>query len=95
MVVGKVVGTITSSSVNIEIQGGRYLLVNSCDQSGQVKNNFFVALDLVSAGYGELVMISESTSARETPTTTNKAVDAIIVGIIDLIDENGKVVYKK
>ena len=61
----------------------------------KLKNDFLVALDLVSAGNDELVMISESTSARETPTTTNKAVDAIIVGIIDMIDENDKVVYKK
>jgi microcompartment protein CcmK/EutM len=95
MVLGKVVGTITSSSIKVEIPGGRYLLVNKCNQAGQVKNDFLVALDLVSAGNDELVMISESTSARETPTTTNKAVDAIIVGIIDMIDENDKVVYKK
>ena len=95
MILGKVVGTITSSSNSIEISGGRYLLVNKCDQKGKLKNDFLVALDLVSAGKDELVMISESTSARETTTTQNKAVDAIIVGIIDMIDESDKVVYKK
>lgn len=95
MVLGKVVGTITSSSNSIEISGGRYLLVNKCDQKGKLKNDFLIALDLVSAGKDELVMISESTSARETTTTQNKAVDAIIVGIIDMIDESDKVVYKK
>lgn len=95
MILGKVVGTITSSSNSIEISGGRYLLVNKCDQKGKLKNDFLIALDLVSAGKDELVMISESTSARETTTTQNKAVDAIIVGIIDMIDESDKVVYKK
>jgi microcompartment protein CcmK/EutM len=95
MILGKVVGTITSSSNSIEISGGRYLLINKCDQKGKLKNDFLVALDLVSAGKDELVMISESTSARETTTTQNKAVDAIIVGIIDMIDESDKVVYKK
>ncbi len=95
MILGKVVGTITSSSNAIEISGGRYLLVNKCDQKGKLKNDFLVALDLVSAGNDEMVMISESTSARETPTTKNKAVDAIIVGIIDMIDESDKVIYKK
>lgn len=95
MVLGKVVGTITSSSNSIEISGGRYLLINKCDQKGKLKNDFLVALDLVSAGKDEMVMISESTSARETTTTQNKAVDAIIVGIIDMIDESDKVVYKK
>ncbi len=95
MILGKVVGTITSSSNSNEISGGRYLLVNKCDQKGKLKNDFLVALDLVSAGKDELVMISESTSARETTTTQNKAVDAIIIGIIDMIDESDKVVYKK
>lgn len=95
MILGKVVGTITSSSNDIEISGGRYLLVNKCDQKGKLKNDFIVALDLVSAGNDEMVMISESTSARETPQTKDKAVDAIIVGIIDQIDENEKVTYKK
>jgi microcompartment protein CcmK/EutM len=95
MILGKVVGTITSSSNGIDIQGGSYLLVNKCNQKGELKNDFLVALDLVSAGNGELIMISESTSARETKTTSNKAIDAIIVGIIDLMDENDKVVYKK
>jgi len=49
----------------------------------------------VSAGYDELVMISESSSARQTPLTNNKPVDAIIVGIIDVIDENETIVYRK
>ncbi len=95
MILGKVVGTIASSTYAIEIPGSRFLLVNKCDQQGKLKNDFLVALDLVSAGNDEMVMISESTSARETPTTTNQAVDAIIVGIIDMIDENDQVVYKK
>ncbi|MCD6179110.1 MAG: EutN/CcmL family microcompartment protein [Bacteroidales bacterium] len=95
MILGKVVGTITSNSNSIEISGGRYLLVNKCDQKGKLKNDFLVALDLVSAGKDEMVMISESTSARETTTTKNKPIDAIIIGIIDMIDESDKVVYKK
>ena len=95
MVLGIVEGTITSNQNSFDIPGGRYLLINKCNQAGKIKNEFLIALDLVSAGKNEMVMISESTSARETPTTRNKAVDAIIVGIIDKIDENDKVVYKK
>jgi len=93
MVLGKIAGTITSSANSIDIPGGRYLLVNKCNQQGQLKNDFLVALDLVSAGNDEMVMVC--TAARETPTTRNKAIDAVIVGIVDTIDENEKVVYKK
>ena len=95
MTLGIVEGTVTSDQNSFDIPGGRYLLVNKCDQAGKLKNDFLVALDLVSAGKDEMVMIAESTSARETPTTQNKAVDAIIVGIIDKIDEEDIVVYKK
>lgn len=95
MDLGIVEGTVTSDQNSFDIPGGRYLLINKCDQSGKVKNDFLVALDLVSAGKDEMVMIAQSTSARETPTTKNKAVDAVVVGIIDKIDEEDNVVYKK
>lgn len=95
MILGKVVGTVVSTNKNIGIEGAKLLLVEKCNQKGEKKNDFLVALDLVGAGNDELVMISESTSARETPTTKNKPIDAIIVGIIDTIDENENVVYRK
>lgn len=95
MDLGIVEGTITSNQNSFDIPGGRYLLINKCSQAGELKNDFVVALDLVSAGKDEMVMIAQSTSARETSTTKNKAVDAIVVGIIDKIDEEDKVVYQK
>ena len=66
-----------------------------CNTKGETIGNFLVALDLVGAGYDEVVMISQSTSARETPITKNKPIDAAIVGIIDVMDEFEKVVYRK
>jgi microcompartment protein CcmK/EutM len=95
MIIGKVVGTVVSSTKNDSIDGARYLLIDKTNQSGQSKGDYLVALDLVGANKEELVMISESSSARETKETINKPVDAIIVGIIDMIDENDKVIYKK
>jgi microcompartment protein CcmK/EutM len=95
MILAKVVGTVTSSKVNANIEGAKYLLVEKANQKAETKNDYLVALDLVGAGSGELVMISESTSARETELTTNKPIDAIIIGIIDVIDENDTIVYKK
>lgn len=95
MILGKVAGTVVSTKKNIDIKGAKFLLIDKCNHKGEKKNDFLIALDLVGAGSGELVIISESTSARETPTTTNKPIDAIIVGIVDVIDENEKVVYKK
>lgn len=95
MILGKVVGTVVSSSTRIDIPGAGYLLIEKCSQSGEQKNDFLVALDLVGAAKGEMVMISEGSTARETPATAGKPLDAIVVGIVDLIDENEKVVYQK
>jgi microcompartment protein CcmK/EutM len=95
MILGKVVGTVVNSTQNIDISGPRFLLIDKCNQKGERKSDFIVALDLVSAGYDELVMIAESSSARQTPVTNNKPVDAVIVGIVDVIDENEIIIYRK
>lgn len=95
MILGKVVGTVVSTKSNINIVGAKFLLVEKCNPKGEKKGDFVIALDILGAGKDEMVMISESTSARETSETTNKPIDALISGIIDVIDENEKVVYRK
>jgi len=95
MILAKVVGTVISSTKSDEITGARYLLVEKSNQFGETNDDYVVALDLVGANNNELVMVSESSPARDTLETVNKAVDAIIVGIVDIIDENDKVVYRK
>lgn len=95
MVLGKVVGTVVNSKSNIGIEGARFILIDKCNQKGEKKGDFIVALDILGVAKDELVMISTSTSARETNITKNKPIDALITGIIDVIDENDKVVYKK
>lgn len=95
MILGKVKGTVISTEKNINIPGAGFLLIEKCNTKGETKGDFLVALDLIGAGNNEMVMISQSTSARETPVTKDKPIDAVIVGIIDLIDEYDNVVYRK
>lgn len=95
MILGKVTGTVVSTTLNDGMAGSRYLLVDKTDQSGIPKGDFLVALDIIGVASGELVMISEGSPARETPATVGKPIDALIVGIVDLIDENDTVVYRK
>lgn len=95
MILGKVVGTVVSSSSSIGIEGTTFLLIEKCTQAGVLKNDYIVALDLVGAGRDEMVMVSEGSTARETPLTVGKPLDALVVGIIDIIDENEIVIYRK
>jgi microcompartment protein CcmK/EutM len=77
------------------IRGTKYLLVRTCSQRGAPGKNHIVALDLVGAGRGEMVIIAQGSSARQTKMTFEKPIDAVIAGIVDLIEEKGKMVYRK
>jgi len=95
MILGKVVGTIVCSTRNDRLEGARYLLVDKTNQHGVKKGDYLVALDIIGAGNDELVLVTEGSPSRETPLTVNKPVDALVVGIVDMIDENEKVIYRK
>jgi microcompartment protein CcmK/EutM len=96
MMMAKVVGTVIPNQIAAGAPtGGRWLLVESSDQSGTGKGEFHIALDLVESGPGELVLVCQGSTARQTHQTTDQPLDALIVAIIDLIDQNDETVYKK
>ena len=45
----------------------------------------FVAVDMLGAGVGDLVLITQGSSARMTPETKNMPIDAVIIGIVDQV----------
>jgi microcompartment protein CcmK/EutM len=53
-----------------------------------------VALDTVGAGEGQLVLVTQGSSARMTEQTKNLPADAVIVGIVDSAEYAGKAFYK-
>jgi carbon dioxide concentrating mechanism protein CcmL len=95
MIFGKVVGTVVCSTKNDSMEGSRYLLVEKTDQHGGRKGDYLVALDIIGVGHDELVLVTEGSPSRETPLTVNKPFDALIVGVVDMIDENDSVIYRK
>ena len=54
-----------------------------------------VAVDTVGAGEGELVLVTQGSSARLTPETKNLPVDAVIIGIVDTVHVGPGCVYHK
>jgi carbon dioxide concentrating mechanism protein CcmL len=95
MILGKIVGTVVCSSRSDGIEGARYLLVEKTNSHGEKKGDYIVALDIIGVGYDELVLITEGSPSRETPITVNKPFDALVVGIVDQVDENDRVIYRK
>ncbi len=95
MIFGKIVGTVVSTQIDDGIKGKKCLLVQTCNHKGEVNNNYLVAVDLVGAGVEEVVIISQGSSARQTEITHQKPVDCVIVGIVDMVEEHDKIVFKK
>ncbi len=54
-----------------------------------------VALDTLGAGQNEFVLITQGSSARLTPETKDKPIDAVIVGIVDQVHVEQLCVYTK
>ncbi len=95
MILAMVTGTVVTTQKADNVYGAKYLLVNRCDQFGKTKDDFYVALDQVGAGPGEMVMMAQGSPNRQTKRTFDKPIDASIIGIIDLIDQFGQVAYRK
>ena len=95
MIFGTVAGTVVASVKSGSLPAAKYLLVRTCDQTGAPGKDWHVALDDLGAGPGELVILSQGSSARQTALTDKAPVDVVVVGIVDRIDEQGKSVYAK
>jgi len=95
MLVGKVTGNIVATQKTDTLDGFKLLLIEETDINGTGKGKFIVAVDTVGAGHDELVLYATGSSARLTPQTQNKPVDAVICGIVDSIEHNGKETFKK
>jgi microcompartment protein CcmK/EutM len=95
MLIAKVIGVVVASHKAEGIQGHKLLLIQPLDPHGAAKGNAIVASDSVGAGDGEWVVVCQGSSARMTPVSEGRPVDAVVIGIIDAIQFEGAEVYKK
>lgn len=86
MVLGKVVGTVWATRKDEQLVGMKLQIVQEANLDYSLKDRFVVAVDSVGAGVGEMVLIAQGSSARQTDLTRNKPVDAVITAIIDTLD---------
>lgn len=52
-----------------------------------------MAVDCLGAGIGEMVLFCQGSSARLAPGMKDAPVDAVIIGIVDVVDVLGKQIY--
>jgi microcompartment protein CcmK/EutM len=95
MKIAKVVGVTICTVKDPRLENSKMLLVCDADQTGKVSGAPYIAQDVVGAGYDELVVVVEGSSARVAAMDINSPVDAVIVGILDSLQFDGKTTFKK
>ncbi|HTO89529.1 MAG TPA: EutN/CcmL family microcompartment protein [Candidatus Sulfotelmatobacter sp.] len=95
MILAQVQGTVVSTRKDVGLLGLKLLLVREVDAQFQPTGNQLVAVDAVGAGTGELVLVASGSSARLTEVSKDKPVDAVISGIVDSVEIDGRDVYRK
>ncbi len=95
MKIARVVGVTVCSVKEPRLENSKMLIVCDADQTGTVSGSPYIALDVVGAGPDELVVVVEGSSARVAARENNTPVDAVIVGILDSLQFEGKTTLKK
>jgi microcompartment protein CcmK/EutM len=95
MTLARVRGTVVANTRADHVQGARWLLVEESDQGGAGKGSYLVALDMVGADRGHLVLLAQGSSCRWTYRTEDRPMDALVIAIVDTIDHGGDVVWRQ
>ena len=93
MIFARVVGTVVCTLKDEKLVGTKLLLVQPVDLAEQPKGNPLVAVDAVGAGEGEMVLLVQGSSARQTQRTESRPVDCAIFAIVDTVEKDGKRVF--
>ena len=95
MLIARVIGTTVSTIKDEKLVGRKLLIMQQTDETGKAAGKPFVAIDTVDAGIGDLVLTAAGSSARQTTITKDTPVDAVIMAVIDSLEVEGKVVFRK
>jgi microcompartment protein CcmK/EutM len=95
MLIARVIGTTVSTIKDEKLVSRKLLIVRQTDETGSPFGKPFVAVDTVDAGVGDLVLTAAGSSARQTAITKDTPVDAVIMAVIDSLEVDGAVVFRK
>ncbi len=95
MIFARVVGKVVCTRKEEKLVGTKLLLVQPVDLEGASKGTPLVAIDSVGSGEGEVVLIVQGSSARQTRQTEGNPVDCTIFAVVDSVESNGRTVFMK
>lgn len=101
MFLARVNGSVVATQKVASMTGHKLLTVEPLRVDPQSKDRLigtgrtFVCLDTVGAGFGEIVLIVQGSSARLVPELEKLPTDATIVGIVDNVQVENKTIFKQ
>src|ERR1700691_3153278 len=99
MFLARVEGRVVATKKDPSMNGRKLLLLRPqlVDEKDPTRfrpgSNTIVAVDSIGAGVGEMVLFCQDSSARLAPSLKDAPVDAVIIGIVDVVDVLGKQIY--
>ncbi|MFQ5967365.1 MAG: EutN/CcmL family microcompartment protein [Acidimicrobiia bacterium] len=95
MLLGRVAGTLVASRKEPRMEGLKLLVLRQVDAHNDDTDSYVVAVDVVGAGVGEVVLYAQGSAARQTEITHERPCDAVIMAIVDTWELGGDEIYKK
>jgi ethanolamine utilization protein EutN len=101
MFLAKVTGAVVATQKVDSMVGQKLLVVEPyrLDPAGRsslvTTGRTFVAVDMLGAGEGDYVLITQGSSARLTPETKNMPIDCVVIGIVDQVRADQGMVYSR
>jgi microcompartment protein CcmK/EutM len=86
MILARVVGTVVATRKDPRLEGFKLLVVKPVAPDGKDETGYVIAVDTVSAGFRETVIVVSGSSARMAEGCKDRPVDASIVGIVDTVN---------
>lgn len=84
MIIGKVIGSVVATRKNEKLIGSKFLIIEPLkDMNRDETGDKFVAVDVIGAGIGDVVMVARGSAARLACDRQDAPCDAAVVGIID------------
>lgn len=95
MFIGEVIGTVIASRKTDNMDGLALRIVRKIAVDLSPSETYLVAVDVVGAGTGELVLVASGSPARQTQQTDARPCDAVIMAIVDTWQTHNKVHFSK
>lgn len=98
MQLARVIGQVVATVKEPGLDSFKILILRNVDPSAPDDESTappYVAVDLVGAGEGEIVMVAHGSAARVPRAAANTATDSAVVAIVDSLSVDGTVTFQK